>query len=129
MVAAELRRFESEPWFAKSYLYSSQELPVDITESKWHYEMDYDPLSIWKEVEQPALFLFAEEDEWVPVEQSMVNYKKATSHLSDITLTQLKGVNHLMKNLDGEPKDKISIEYLDTLIEWLVSRQFGNKKV
>ena len=126
-VAAELSRIESEPWFERAYLYPSQELPIDITESKWHYEMDYEPLSVWNKVEQPVLFLFAGVDEWVPIDQSMVNYKNATHHLRDVTLVQLHGVNHLMKNLSGEYKEEISREYLDILVDWLSSRKFGNK--
>jgi dienelactone hydrolase len=37
-VAAELSRFEREPWYEQAYLYTSGELPVDITQSKWHYD-------------------------------------------------------------------------------------------
>jgi len=80
--------------------------------------MDYEPLSIWRKVKQPALFLFAEEDEWVPIEQSMINYKNATSHLSDVMLKQVNGTDHLMRNQEGE----ISQEYLDVLINWITSR-------
>ncbi|HKJ39132.1 MAG TPA: alpha/beta fold hydrolase, partial [Anaerolineales bacterium] len=83
--AAELSRYENEPWFRDGYLYPSRELPLDITQDKWHYEMDYEPLSIWKKVKQPTLFLFAEIDEWVPVEQGMKNFEGATSHLKDVT--------------------------------------------
>lgn len=84
--AAELSRFEHLPWYEQSYLYPGRELPVDITQSKWHYEMDYEPLTIWGKVRQPTLFLFAEVDEWVPIGQSMVNYRNATAHLPDASL-------------------------------------------
>lgn len=116
--AAELRRFEHEPWYEQSYLYSSNELPEDITQSKWHYEMDYEPLAVWKEVRQPTLFLFAEVDEWVPINQSMVNYRRATAHLPDVSLRQIPGTDHLMRNRSGE----ISAEYLHMLLDWLKSR-------
>jgi uncharacterized protein len=117
-VMAELSRYEDEPWYEKAYLYPSSELPIDITQSKWHYEMDYEPLSIWRKVKQPTLFLFAEVDEWLPIEQSMINYENATTHLSDIMLKQVKGTDHLMRNQKGET----SKEYLDALINWLNSR-------
>ena len=116
--AAELSRFEHESWYEQGYLYPSRELPADITQSKWHYEMDYEPLSIWKKVNQPALFLFAEVDEWVPIAQSMVNYEGATAHLNDVTLRQVPGTDHLMRNQAGE----LSKEYQDRLIHWLTSR-------
>jgi uncharacterized protein len=117
-VRVELRRFEHESWYEKAYVYPSRELPVDITQSKWHYEMDYEPLSIWKKVKQPALFLFAGVDEWVPIEQSMIHYKDATVHLWDVIFKQVVGADHLMRNPSGE----ISKEYLDVLIDWLRSR-------
>ena len=116
--AAELSRFEHEPWYEQGYLYPSRELPVDITQSKWHYEMDYEPLSVWKRVIQPALFLFAEVDEWVPIGQSMVNYESATAHLQDVTLRQIPATDHLMRNKTGET----SKEYQHILIHWLTSR-------
>jgi len=120
--AAELSRYENEPWFRKGYLYPSQELPVDITQSKWHYEMDYEPLSIWKKVKQPTLFLFAEIDEWVPIEQGMKNFERATSHLIDVTFKRIKDTNHLMSVSKDENRLEISQEYLDVLFDWLTSR-------
>src|SRR5688572_5947779 len=116
--SAELSRFEHEPWYERGYLYPSRELPVEITQSKWHYEMDYEPLSVWKTVTQPTLFLFAQVDEWVPIEQSMINYKKATTHLQDVTLMQIPDTDHLMRNRT----DEISREYLNILLNWLKSR-------
>ena len=117
-VATELSKFEHEAWFKQSYLSASSQLPVDITQSKWYYEMDYQPLAVWSEVRQPTLFLFAGVDEWVPTEQSMINYQQATLHLSDVTLTQIPGTDHLMCGPAGEP----SQEYLQALINWLTNR-------
>lgn len=116
--AAQLSRFEHEPWYEKAYLYPSEELPVDITQRKWHYEMDYEPLAIWNKVTQPTLFLFAEMDEWVPMEQSMLNYEKATTHLKDVTLKRVNGTDHLMRDRAGA----ISKEYLEALVGWLMPR-------
>ena len=119
--AAELNRFEGESWYEQGYLYPSRELPLDITQSKWHYEMDYEPLLVWKKVSQPTLFLFSEADEWVPIGQSMINYEGATAHLQDVTLKQIPGTDHLMRNPAGET----SKEYQDVLIHWLRSRFVG----
>jgi pimeloyl-ACP methyl ester carboxylesterase len=120
--AAELSRYEKEPWFEKGYLYSSSELPDDITQSKWHYEMDYEPLATWKRVTQPVLFLFAETDEWVPIEASIDNYRSATTHLQDVTLRQIKDTSHLMSVSGNWEVLEISPEYLSVLIDWLTSR-------
>jgi len=121
-VVLELSRYENRPWFDQGYLFSSQELPVDVIQSKWHYEMDYEPLSVWKNIHQPTLFLFAEIDEWVPVDESMKRYKVATDHIQDATIRQIKDTNHLMSVSKNENTLDISREYLDVLVAWLVSR-------
>jgi len=86
--------------------------------------MDYEPLSIWEKVKQPTLFLFAEVDEWVPIERGMMNFERATSHLSDVTFKRIKGTNHLMSLSQDEDHLEISGDYLDILIEWLETRLF-----
>ena len=124
-VAQALSLYEQEPWYKQVYLSPSKELSFDVTQSKWYLEMDYEPLSVWQEVRQPTLFLFAEVDEWVPVEQSMTNYEKATAHLSDVSLKQIKETDHVMRNENGET----SKEYLNILINWLITRFFTSNSV
>jgi dienelactone hydrolase len=123
--ATGLIPYESEPWFEKGYLYSSSELPTDITRSKWHYEMDYAPLPIWEQVTQPTLFLFAETDEWVPIAASIENYRVSTSHMQDVTLRQIPGTSHLMSISKNWDDFMISPEYLSVLVGWLTSRLKG----
>ena len=118
----ELSRYEDQPWFGMAYLFPGRELPVDVTQSKWHYEMDYEPLSIWSKVTQPTLFLFAETDEWVPVEASIRNYEAVTSHMNDVIIRQIGGTNHLMSVSSNEDALVISHQYLDVLLAWLASR-------
>jgi hypothetical protein len=81
--------------------------------------MDYEPLSIWKQVHAPTLFLFAGIDEWVPVDESMVNYSAVTRHIPSVTLRQIPNVDHLMRNLVGVHKGEISQSYLDVVLPWL----------
>lgn len=119
-VVLELRQYEPEPWFDGSYLFTSRDLPHDVTQSKWHYEMDYEPLSIWRKIAQPTLFLFAETDEWVPVEASMENYRLASSHMNDVTFHRIGGTDHLMSDLRDE--GVVSRDYLTVLVEWLTSK-------
>jgi len=121
-VAGKLALYESESWFKKAYLYASQNLPVDIAHRKWHFEMDYEPLSIWSKVNQPTLFLFAETDEWVPVEAGMKNYEAASSHINDVTIHRIAGTNHLMSVSDDEDVLDISNEYIEVLLNWLISK-------
>jgi dienelactone hydrolase len=120
-VAAQLSVYESEPWFEKGYMYSSHDLPADPIDSIWYYQMDYEPLSIWQQVTQPALFLFAETDEWVPLEASMRNYRAATAHFKDVSIKQIKRTNHLMSVSGDEDVLEISPDYLAILVDWLTS--------
>jgi dienelactone hydrolase len=120
-VVSSLSRSAHEPWFEKAYLSSPRDLPVDVTLSKWSYEMDYEPLSIWKQVHAPTLFLFAGIDEWVPVDESMVNYSAVTHHIHSVMLRQIPNVDHLMRNLVGVHRGEIAQSYLDVLLPWLQS--------
>lgn len=119
--ATHLSVYESQPWFERGYLYSSHDLPADPADSIWYHQMDYEPLSIWAQVTRPTLFLFAETDEWVPLEASMRNYRSATAHLKDVTLKQIKGTNHLMSVSGDENVLDISPDYLAILVDWLTS--------
>jgi pimeloyl-ACP methyl ester carboxylesterase len=87
--------------------------------------MDYEPLSIWKQVTQPALFLFAETDEWVPIEASIDNYRSATAHLRDVSFRRIPGTSHLMSISENQDVLDISPEYISVLLEWLTSKLNG----
>ena len=65
-------------------------------------------------------FSFAEDDGWVPVEESITKYKQATVHLEDVTMIQIKGTDHLMYNTHDQKTKSISEEYIDTMITWLM---------
>jgi len=119
VVSAELDHAQSVSWFEEAYIHPSEHLPEDITTDKWWYELDYDPLPIWKQVQQPTLFLFAEDDRWVPVAESISNYKQATAHLKDVTMMQIKGTDHLMYKTRDQKVESISEEYIDTMMVWL----------
>ena len=122
VVSAELDSAQSEPWFRDAYISPSMYLPEDVTKDKWWHEFDYDPLPVWKQVQQPTLFLFAEDDRWVPVTESISNFKKATAHLSDVTIMQIKGTDHLMYETSDQKTESISEEYIETIVDWLMKR-------
>jgi len=122
VVSTELDSVQSEPWFQDAYLNPSKDLPEDVTKDKWWYEFDYDPLSIWKQIQPPTLFLFAEDDRWVPVAESISKLKQATTHLQDVTILQIKGTDHLMYKTRDQETESISEEYIQTMVTWLMKR-------
>jgi len=122
VVSAELDSAQTEPWFQDAYISPSVDLPEEVTEEKWWYELDYDPLPVWKQIQQPTLFLFAENDRWVPVAESMREFELATTHIKDVTMIRTKGTDHLMYKTSDQEKETISEEYIETLIAWLMER-------
>lgn len=117
-VQAELDAARGEPWYDRA---GFGELPADVRSSKWFYEMDYDPLPIWREVRQPALFLFAGDDRWVPVDRSRAAFEAATAHLDDVTFAEIPDGDHLM-GLEDPDDPRISESYVTILLTWLRHR-------
>ena len=122
VISAELDSAQSESWFQEAYINSSKGLPEDVTKSKWWQELDYDPLLIWKQIQPPTLFLFAEDDRWVPVVESTSKLEKATAHLKDLAIIQIKGTDHLMYKTRDKKAETISEEYVETMVAWLMKR-------
>lgn len=122
VISAELDSAQSESWFQEAYINSSKDLPEDVTKSKWWQELDYDPLLIWKQIQPPTLFLFAEDDQWVPVTESTSKLEKATAHLKDLEIIQIKGTDHLMFKTSEKKAEIISEEYVETMVAWLMKR-------
>jgi len=90
-----------------------------VTKSKWWYELDYDPLPIWLRIQQPVLFLFAEHDQWVPIAESMSSFRLATSHLTDVTMVQIKGTDHFMGQTINQENTDVSDDYIEMMSAWL----------
>ena len=84
--------------------------------------LDYDPLLIWKQIQPPTLFLFAEDDQWVPVAESTSKLEKATAHLKDLAIIQIKETDHLMYKTSDKKAEIISEEYVETMVAWLMKR-------
>ncbi len=121
-VAADLDHAQNEPWFQLAYLNGSENLPEDVTRDKWWYELDYDPLPIWQQIQPPTLFLFAEQDRWVPLAESISSLRLVTTHLKDVTMAQIEGTDHLMGRIIDQEAGDISESYIEVLIAWLTKR-------
>lgn len=128
VVQTEIDTAATEAWFDLAYLpiYDDHTLPADPTESKWYYQFDYDPLTVWAKVHQPTLFLYGEDDIWVPIDTSMDLYRDATTHLPNVQFARIMGSDHMMRQLapDGteNPYGEISERYIEMLSGWLQER-------
>lgn len=119
-LASEIKKFENAAWFEHAYVDSSSEIPPDYKSAKWFFEMDYDPLPVWERVRCPSLFLYAEQDRWVPAAESTFHLKNASRHLQDTAFFRVPGADHMMA--ENSAVESISGRYLEILTAWLASR-------
>jgi uncharacterized protein len=121
IVQAEVEAARGEPWFPLAYLPMAGHLPVDVRQDEWSLELDHNPLTAWPRVDASTLFLFAADDRWVPVEESVAAFRAATSHLRT-TFARIPGTDHLMRPTDAADPHDVSPEYLALLTTWLAER-------
>jgi hypothetical protein len=124
LVQAEINNVRSEPWFPLAFV--KAELPEDVKRDKWFYELDYEPLVVWRQLQQPTLFIYGEHDAWVPIQESIRRYRAATVHMQDVTIEQIAGTDHLMTDLnsvtDASTSGRVSTSYITVLQTWLCQR-------
>ena len=98
-----------EPWWPLAYL------PDHVLEGEerrgWIEEMDFEPEPVFARVRVPALLFFGDEDEWMPVEDSVEAWRRARG--DEVDVVRLRGVGH-------EPIG--SREYEEALLAWLRAR-------
>lgn len=122
-VETKLNASYGSDWYRESYLPSEAKLPLNIRESKWFYQLDFNPLECFSKVNIPILFVFAEHDIYVPVEESIRNYKHATFNNSMIDFIKVKNTDHFMMSLNSNKgngeTDHMSEYYISYLIKWI----------
>jgi pimeloyl-ACP methyl ester carboxylesterase len=112
-----LDRAAAKPWFPLGYLQPTLPQP-----GAWR-DMDFRPEPVLADLVCPVLAFYGENDEWVPVEQSIAAWRQAegTGALSDFTLVRLPGTGHL-PTAGGEPEaSSLSGQYSRALTTWMQS--------
>lgn len=115
-----------QAWFSLAYI--PRRLPTDLTKSKWHYQMDFDSVPLWEHIKIPALILFGEDDEQVPVAEEVPAFKRALeiARNPDFTIIGFPGANHELLVLPhkGEPWHwrYIVPDYKKELVDWILKR-------
>jgi len=105
-----------QPWFGQTFV--STDVPADPKQSRWYGQMDYDPLAVVTRVKVPILFFYAQDDAYVPVDESMRLVRKA-ARVSDITIRRIPGTDHFMETGKPLSAGPISRQYVDELLAWL----------
>jgi len=89
---------------------------------RWYQEeMNYDPAPTLRAVRVPALFLFGDRDQLIPVAESVaaVQRVQAEDGRHEFTVREFPNDDHGMRLTTGEASGEIDPEYLKTIKEWL----------
>jgi pimeloyl-ACP methyl ester carboxylesterase len=97
------------PWFELAWV------PRELPERDHWPDMDFDPVDALARVRCPALAFFGEDDEWVPVSDTVERWRSCAR--GELTVVRLPGTTH-------EPvvSGTISPLYEETLVDWLRRR-------
>lgn len=118
-----INEYREEAWFSDVYLPWQGNLPKDVKNTKWFFEMDFDPMPYFKKVKIPLLLFYGDYDRWVPIDKSIENWKAAmkTAKNTNIEVYRIKNAGHMMiLDEDSEPENPIiSEEYNQILRTWL----------
>lgn len=98
-VQAMVDRAAREAWFPHAYV--RRTLPPPGT---WA-DLDFDPKAVFARVRCPVLACYGEDDEWVPIEESVAAWRQACDN---VTIVRLAGCGH-------EPSGPA---YTDALVRW-----------
>jgi uncharacterized protein len=106
---ATISRFKDRAWFPLTYY--PTELPADAT---WQ-DMDFAPAPVISLVQCPVLLVYGEEDEWTPVEPSLLAWRSARH----VTVEILPRRGHAPVVDDTGTLDSIDPAYERRLLSWL----------
>jgi pimeloyl-ACP methyl ester carboxylesterase len=108
----DLALTEPEPWWELAYL--PADLPDATDRASWHAEMSFEPQPVYARIRVPTLLVFGSDDIWVPVEESIANWK-SLDLAAPVTTVMIPEATHDMLTPSGE----ISPDYEHALRDWL----------
>jgi uncharacterized protein len=89
-----------------------EEVPGDEARDAVRAELDFDPTSVFARVRVPTLLVYGDEDEWIPVDESLAAWREARG--DEIDIVMVLGTGH--EPAHGED---VSSEYEESLLTWL----------
>lgn len=109
---AALAEAKEKPWRRTAWF--PEEAPPDEARDEVRAELDFDPAPVFAKVRVPTLLVYGDEDEWIPVDESLATWRKARGEHVDILLVQ--GTGH-----EPAVDEELSPEYEESLETWLRS--------
>jgi pimeloyl-ACP methyl ester carboxylesterase len=104
-----------EPWWDIEYL--PDRLPDDFADARvWREEMEFEPEPLFAEVRVPTLLLYGEDDDWIPIDESIAAWRRALG--DEVEIVRVPGTGHDPVLVSGE----VLPRYTETLVTWLRAR-------
>jgi pimeloyl-ACP methyl ester carboxylesterase len=133
-VKAELKQAHTKKWFSRAKaqqddsfgtLPKPEELskPVGRSLLWFRQEMNYDPVAALRALRVPALFLFGDRDQLIPVQKIVTVLQRVLGEDGhhDFTIREFANDDHEMRVDVGERRGEIDPDYLRTMREWLAT--------
>ncbi|HEY6384394.1 MAG TPA: alpha/beta fold hydrolase [Candidatus Acidoferrum sp.] len=132
---AELEQARTKRWYKQvkaqqDDLFGRLQTPAELSKPDhpgvhwFQQEMNYDPVPTLRAVRVPALFLFGDRDQFIPVAESVAAIRRvlAEDDHHDFTIREFPNDDHGMRLTTGAAFGGIDPEYLKTMRVWLGSR-------
>ncbi len=130
----ELEQARTKPWYSQARAQQDDSFGLLKTPSElgkaegrsaiwFRQEMNYDPVPALRALRVPALFLFGDKDQLIPVEVSVSILRRvlAEDGQHDFTIREFPNDDHGMRLTKGETSGEIDPEYLETMRAWLAT--------
>ena len=133
-VKAELEQARTKRWFSQAKAQQDDSFgtlpkpedlgkPVGRSLLWFRQEMNYDPVAALRALRVPALFLFGDRDQLVPVRESVTVLQRVLGEDGhhDFTIREFANDDHEMRVDVGERRGEIDPDYLRTMRQWLAT--------
>lgn len=100
---------KEQEWWPKAFL--PDELPGDEAREEVRQELDFDPVPVFAAVNVPVLLFYGDQDEWIPVPESITAWKKARP---DADVIVVPGTGH-----EPAVDEVVDPLYERTMVDWL----------
>jgi dienelactone hydrolase len=134
-VKGELEQARSKDWFSKAKVqqddsFGTLPTPVELSKQPAHstqwfkQEAVYDPVPALRALRVSALFLFGDQDQLIPVKESVAIIRGVLAGDShhDFTIREFPNDDHGMRLTTSEANGEIDPTYLKTMKEWLATK-------
>jgi alpha-beta hydrolase superfamily lysophospholipase len=132
---SELEKARTAPWYGQAKAQQDNSFgplkpPDELSKLEgrsaiWFgKEMNYDPVPRLRALRVPALFLFGDRDQLIPVAESVAAIRRvlAEDGHHDFTVREFPNDDHEMRLTTGKTSGAIDPEYLETMRGWLATK-------